>query len=1831
MFSGPCSNTAPFILYPIPNFIISSHGLFFITIPPKTFYDKEDGFTSNLSLTLLSSSGHVLPPNSWLKLNDTADELYGIVMDEININVNYTFFLKAEDRYGFNVNTSFTVEVTARFQNVGFKVNMVFKSNFSSIVPYVDIIKLLVTKMTSYYHDNFTLLVLSFERGSGLPSTDILSWSVSGFDTENCDLQKLHEISKKTRLSNNQPNEELKNVLFPEFELLVVFEQRLGSCADKLNSNPTVTTPVLTLNITTIPAVFSYTVPRNVFYDPEDGNTRNLTLVLLSEDGKDALRNSSVQFNSPLQMVYGILTEKDLDTNSRITKREIGSKTMKFFLLAMDSGGETASVFLEIILGNNIISQNYELHLNFISYLSSTSPDVMHLINFQEKLRGIETLRGMQVANYVRTPGYPAEFQVSFVNSTSNVNKSLCDFTEISGITQTFQDSSSNLRNEFTVRFLPEFVIQKSNVQRFGPCETLPNHRPKVNKLIPLINITVCEVLKFKIAEDIFLDEDGNTRNLTLKLENILPQKHKIYWVFFHVVSQIIYAVPSLEVIEDQPETGYLFKLIAVDSQGEKAELNINIFVRDTVIKDSYRLTVIVRVPSLMTTKEDLVLKTVEFIETTKQYLSSSVSANNIRVINFTKISQSLLKVTWSNCTLRYTPCQYQNIEKIRQAMIFTGTLPQPRFIQSLAPEFIVDSVEDELSGPCLNKRPVLMRQLEPLNLTLCNGLFRYSIPGDTFFDAEDGFTSNLTLSILTSDSIPLSKNYWISIDKSQNIVAYPNVDAVKSQPKSGYEFLLNAKDSHGMSTNAAMKVRYEKETILQSTFEVTFVLEAQFANFTSSVDQMQVILQKLVGYMGGSEQFIRVHSFVHTSVNSTTFYLTWSNCTFISSGCDLLGIMETSKKLKNNNGEISEQLREEFRPDFELKFVFDQRLGACVGATNVRPKVKHTLYQITIESLCGFWQFVIPSDFFHDEEDGGTRNLTLSFKTVNSKDVTSDSWIQLDQETQTLYGFPSLSNSSNSSSANTNELFILIATDSQGKLATMRLEVIFGKQMTTVHYTVLVEMTSFIGKSFPDVYHLKFFVDRLSSFLKTETKSILVTNYVKIAAGPTLKLAISWTNCSVAVNSCDSNQISILRERLNLIAGQVDKTFSQSMLPYFVPNSVILEKQGLCRIEAMKSPPQLVMPIGRIFAYSGSLLRYSIPAGIFIDEEDGNALNLSLVLQFNNKVSVPSSYWLKFDNSSLLISGVLLVENSWKRSFRVLARDQHGNEAVDIFEVFLQERCPEKLLSYKIFTELRYTRNKESLNTEFLRKLTGYFEPRFSDTNFTLLSITAKVNNTFLIVWSHVKTCDVCLKANDTIQALSENITQNGTVLSALKTSLLPQFVIMNISEEKCIVAPGAPITIIKGGKDDRWKFYVVPIVVLLIFLLFSFIFFLCRGFVYPYESKKEEVILDESPVSEINVTERVSRRDASMYNSASTTVINEGYLGNTDAISLPEIFLDKRVSPSKSSLHKDLSPTSTQDVEPVVAPTPPLYTDAVLHLAAQPNRKPKESQISSPTTEEKPIEMREIPLIKTEVAQSSEAIPVSKKSELDARLSNESIPISEVSEVDGRPSEDYKKVQATRNPSLYSKPDDTWDGFDYEEDPIPVRNHLRLPTPPEVGLLRLPPVPQPLNSTTPSSLVSSPPSPFVNTPNSPSSSAYSTPMLTPNYSQTTVNNTYNVRQVHTPPEIPQNNYPHPPAYSEYPYGTPMRERTELGMQSPISYGTPVRERTQLGIQSPLAFPFSQSRVPYVDHRQQGPPVQSRPSDLHEVLGQLRETVNRELDRRNEVDKYLDAYLTKK
>ncbi|XP_074646737.1 dystroglycan 1-like [Tubulanus polymorphus] len=104
-----------------------------------------------------------------------------------------------------------------------------------------------------------------------------------------------------------------------------------------LNSAPTVDKEIGRITAH-IGRVLHYKIPHNVFYDAEDGDTRNLRLLVL-ERGTNLPRSSWVRFNQKEQLLYGLPMLKDED------RRVYG-----YSLAAVDSGGKIRRMQFEIVV-----------------------------------------------------------------------------------------------------------------------------------------------------------------------------------------------------------------------------------------------------------------------------------------------------------------------------------------------------------------------------------------------------------------------------------------------------------------------------------------------------------------------------------------------------------------------------------------------------------------------------------------------------------------------------------------------------------------------------------------------------------------------------------------------------------------------------------------------------------------------------------------------------------------------------------------------------------------------------------------------------------------------------------------------------------------------------------------------------------------------------------------------------------------------------------------------------------------------------------------------------------------------------------------------------------------------------------------------------------------------------------------------------------------------------------------------------------------------------------------------------------------------------------------
>ena len=73
----PRVNTPPYLNNPINFLTAEVNEPFVFFIPPNTFHDKEDGETPKLVLDMYDENGNVLPPNTWVKLNQQSQKLNG--------------------------------------------------------------------------------------------------------------------------------------------------------------------------------------------------------------------------------------------------------------------------------------------------------------------------------------------------------------------------------------------------------------------------------------------------------------------------------------------------------------------------------------------------------------------------------------------------------------------------------------------------------------------------------------------------------------------------------------------------------------------------------------------------------------------------------------------------------------------------------------------------------------------------------------------------------------------------------------------------------------------------------------------------------------------------------------------------------------------------------------------------------------------------------------------------------------------------------------------------------------------------------------------------------------------------------------------------------------------------------------------------------------------------------------------------------------------------------------------------------------------------------------------------------------------------------------------------------------------------------------------------------------------------------------------------------------------------------------------------------------------------------------------------------------------------
>ena len=144
------------------------------------------------------------------------------------------------------------------------------------------------------------------------------------------------------------------------------------------------------------------------------------------------------------------------------------------------------------------------------------------------------------------------------------------------------------------------------------------------------------------------------------------------------------------------------------------------------------------------------------------------------------------------------------------------------------------------------NQPPQLVNPILPL--TWQEGqLTTYEIPDDTFYDNENGPTSNLSLTLQTLPGQLVSNTSWVQLINGV-LYGLPLNKQIQNSSVTEYVFILTAQDSQGIGAHDFVVIIVEPQDPLVANF-ITFFVEGDFDLFNQQIIEKTRLINRLVSF----------------------------------------------------------------------------------------------------------------------------------------------------------------------------------------------------------------------------------------------------------------------------------------------------------------------------------------------------------------------------------------------------------------------------------------------------------------------------------------------------------------------------------------------------------------------------------------------------------------------------------------------------------------------------------------------------------------------------------------------------------------------------------------------------------------------------------------------------------------------------------------------------------------------------------------------------------------------------------------------------------------------
>ncbi|XP_053577100.1 dystroglycan 1 [Bombina bombina] len=224
-------NTDPELTNHIDKVIAWVGTYFEVKIPPDTFYDKEDGTTDNLRLTLEPRKKPTAGDKMWVILNSTSQVMYG--MPDYSHVGDHEYYLKATDKGGRSAVDALEIKVRNLFQKAQspVKFNAKFDGDHNSVINDINKKIQLVKKIAFAFGDRNSSSITLYNITKG---SIIVEWANNSFPVDPCPVEQIESMGKKIYDERGNPRPHFTNAMEPDFKLNNISLSFTGSCKHKI-------------------------------------------------------------------------------------------------------------------------------------------------------------------------------------------------------------------------------------------------------------------------------------------------------------------------------------------------------------------------------------------------------------------------------------------------------------------------------------------------------------------------------------------------------------------------------------------------------------------------------------------------------------------------------------------------------------------------------------------------------------------------------------------------------------------------------------------------------------------------------------------------------------------------------------------------------------------------------------------------------------------------------------------------------------------------------------------------------------------------------------------------------------------------------------------------------------------------------------------------------------------------------------------------------------------------------------------------------------------------------------------------------------------------------------------------------------------------------------------------------------------------------------------------------------------------------------------------------------------------------------------------------------